>query len=308
MTGEKYQKNGHPYLTEVAVAYYVSTAVSALTDPATNDFLNTPSAAALWPVANTQLDFSNPLFIWSDLDMLGESTQQSMMYQNLVASDPNYGYGQYTIQSGSTSFTVWTPGSNGGSVVYAYSSTSSDDNGNPYITTQSGTSAPVVTQQTDMSQALLSDLNGGAYLLSKSCIMNVNGAATSSSSLGSSTVTVTETFVAPKQYSVSYSAISPVTTTDDNGNKIPVIVQITDTFQAPVVGQSTGGSQNYYNNPPLDDALQQQFIAGIPFCAQYLGGMTSGQAVSLVTTESPIIQTICGILTQPADPTKYISD
>lgn len=178
-----------------------------------------------------------------------------MMYQNLISDDPNNGYGVYSIQPYSTTFTTWSSlaanNSNydnvnaGSTTTYAYGS-ALDSDGNPYIMQSVGGGAltQVVPQTTSMSGAVLAALNAGAFLLTKSYTMNLNGNLVSTNA--SSSITVTQSCVQPYQYQITY--------TDSDKN------QVSDTFQVPIsTSTAPGASSNSYNNPPLDAVLQQSF-------------------------------------------------
>lgn len=288
VTGERYNTNGDPYLTEVTVAYYVP-------QPTTGT-LN-------YPVANSVLDYSNPLFIWGSLDMFGEASQLSMMYQNTDQQNPNdpyNGYNVYQLQPYSTTFTMWLPGGSAGegtATIYGYSATESDSDGNPYITTTVGTTT-MTTTETDMSAVLLKVLNSGSFLLAKSYTMNLNGASVAVGTTTSAIVTVTESSIAPKQYQISY--------TDSMSNSI------TDIFQMPValdvsagasstdVGGAPGASPNDYNYPPLDAQLQLELLQGVPFCAKIIGSRPYTTKTAPVSGSSVGTNgIICGILSKP---------
>ena len=307
VTGERYHTNGHPYLTDVTVAYYVPLVTSTNATTQT-----TTSSLPAYPVQNSGLDYSNPLFLWGGLDMFGENTQLSMMYQNTDpdSGDNNIGYNVYNLQQYSTTFTTLLPGATkgtGAATIYGYAQpvinadgsvtpAPADGNGKPYITATVDVTTTTTTTEISMSTVLLKALNGGSFLLTKSYTMNLNGGLGGG---GSSMVTVTESDIAPKQYQISY--------TDSDGN------QVTNTFQMTVPLSSSGagvpgGAPNYFNNPPLDAALQLQLLQGVPFCAQVVGSRLYGTTTQPVSGSSlGNNATICGILTQP--PTgSYISN
>jgi hypothetical protein len=273
VTGECYSPDGTPRLSQITVAY------------------NFAGNASTGIVANSAFDFSNPLFVWGELDLLGESLQGYMMYQDTNA-DPSSGYNQYQVQPYSTSFTLY----NGGTpTVYAYTV---DVTGNIQIT-QNGN--PMSPQQTSMSSVLVNALNGGASLATKSYTMNINGVIPSGTPAAGATVTVTETYATPKQYMISY--------TDAAGDLI------TDMFQTPVtsgVGTAPGASTNIYNNPPLDASLQGQLLQAKPFCARVFASCPYGQetvqnintTIANATTQQKELALgttgiTCGLLYQP---------
>ncbi len=263
VTGECYSPDGTPRLSNITVAY------------------NFSGNASTGIVANSALDFSNPLFVWGELDLLGESLQAYMMYQD-TNTDPVNGYNQYQVQPFSTSFTLY----NGGTpTVYAYAT---DASGHIQIT-QNGN--PMTPAQTSMSSVLVSALNSGSSLATKSYTMNVNGVVPSGTPGAGAAVTVTETFVAPKQYMISY--------TNAAGSLI------TDMFQTPVMsgpGTAPGASINTYNNPPLDASLQAQLLQGKPFCARVFASCPYGQETvqNSNTTNLGTTGVTCGLLYQPA--------
>ncbi len=266
VTGEQYDVSGNPYLAPVMVAYWVAT---------------NPSLP-LKPFTNNDFDFSNPLFMLTNFDDETQMTQIKMLYQNTdVNGDPNYGYQQYSLQPYSVQFS-FSDGS-GKSTVYAYGS-ALDTNGNPYIT-QNGTQISPAT--TNMTSVLLSALNSGLYLSTKTYTMTLNGAA--SPTLSSSTLTVVETAVSPVQISITY--------TDTSGNVI------TDIFQAPNPTQALQGtgSSNAYNNPPLDGNLQNILLQAKPFWAEVVGArpFNSTPGIPLVSPDGNSPAIVCGLLTQP---------
>ncbi|MCX7351973.1 MAG: hypothetical protein NTW22_01640, partial [Proteobacteria bacterium] len=276
VTGECYSPDGTPRLSNITVAY------------------NFTGDASTGIVANSAFDFSNPLFVWGELDLLGESLQAYMMYQDTNSGDSSYGYNEYQVQQYSTSFTLYNGGT---STVYAYAV---DASGNIQIT-QNGN--PMSPKQTSMSSALVSALNGRSSLATKSYTMNINGVVPSGTPNAGATVTVTETFVAPKQYMVSY--------TDAAGDLI------TDMFQTPVTsgtGTAPGASaQNpAYNNPPLDASLQAQLLQGKPFCARVFASCPYGKETvqninTTIATATTAVKELalgttgvtCGLLYQP---------
>ena len=287
VTGECYSSDGTPRLSEITVAY------------------NFSGDETTGIVGNSALDFSNPLFVWGELDMLGESLQAYMMYQDTKDNDPSYGYNEYQVQQYSTSFTLYKGGN---PTVYAYAV----DAGNIQIT-QNGN--PMSPAQTSMSSALVTALNNGSSLATKSYTMNINGVVPSGTPVAGATVTVTETFVAPKQYMISY--------TDANGDLV------TDMFQTPVTsgpGTAPGASMDStvtpsipkYNNPPLDASLQAQLLQGKPFCARVFASCPYGQetvqnintTIASATTAAKELALgttgiTCGLLYQPATATSF---
>ncbi len=271
VTGECYNSDGTPKLSQIMVAY------------------NFSGSSSTGIVANTAMDFSNPLFVWGDLDLLGESLQTNMFYQDTNSGDPSNGYNQYQVQQGSTVFTVFTPGSSKGvagtQTTYAYG-TETDANNNLLIT-QNGTT--MVPNQTSMSTVLVNALNGGASLVSKSYIMNIGGIIPSGTPPAGASVTVTETFTNPKQYMVSYT---------NSGGTLT-----NDMFQVPVqAGTAPGASQNAWNNPPLDATLQQQLMQAKPFCASVFGSCPYLKEVAnqVSITALGTVPVTCGLLYQPA--------
>ena len=282
VTGECYSPDGTPRLSDITVAYH-------FTGDATTGI-----------VANSALDFSNPLFVWGELDLLGESLQAYMMYQD-TNDDPSNGYNQYRVQQYSTSFTLY----NGGTpTVYAYEVGA---DGSLQIT-QNGSAIP---NQTSMSSVLVSALSSGASLATKSYTMNSNGVVPSGTPVAGATVTVTETFVTPKQYMISY--------TITNADGTTTVIQ--NMFQTPVTsgtGTAPGASTNTYNNPPLDASLQAQLLQGKPFCARVFASCPYGQETvqNINTTIADATNAVkelalgttgitCGLLYQPATATSF---
>jgi hypothetical protein len=263
VTGECYSPDGTPKLSTITVGY------------------NFSGNASTGIVANTALDFSNPLFVWGELDLLGDSLQACMMYQDTNA-DPSSGYNFYQVQPYSTSFTIYngkTP------TVYAYGTSATG----AIQITENGT--PMNPVQTSMSTVLVNALNGGGSLATKSYTMNINGVVPSGTPVAGATVTVTETYASPKQYMISY--------TDAAGTLI------NDMFQVPVTsgtGTAPGGSTNSYNNPPLDATLQAQLLQGKPFCARVFASCPYGQETvsNINTTNLGTTAVTCGLLYQPA--------
>lgn len=277
ITGECYAPDGTPRLSKVSVAY---------------GFSGTPSTGM---VKNSQLDFSNPLFMWGELDVLGEATQTNMFYQDTNSSDPSNGYNQYQLQPASTVFTVFTGGANGAAgsqTTYAYS-TQTDANNNPLVTQNGTVMSPA---QTSLSDVLVAALNAGASLLSKSYLMNIGGIIPSGTAAPGSSVTVTETFTNPKQYMVSY--------TNQSG------AVVNDMFQAPVLGDPgnlPGASANLYNNPPLGASLQQQLMQATPFCARVFASSPYGQETAANVNIQQLGSTpvTCGLLYQPTTASSF---
>lgn len=274
ITGECYHTDGTPYLTDVAVAYYVSPDVTQN------------------PVSNTALDYGNPLFVWGGLDIFGQETQQYVMYQNTALNDQNNGYKIYSIRPYSSSFTTWKPSgagsTKGTTITYAYILNTDGSYG---ITQSVNGAASVKISATDMQTLLSNAFKGGAFLLTKSYVMDLDGMPGATAS--SSTITVDQSCVRPYKYQISFAG---------NGG-----VNIVDSFQTTVPNSAPGASQNDYNNPPLDASLQQKLANGIPFCAQLLGSRTygSGNQNSQLTqgangvTSLGVNPTVCGVLAQP---------
>lgn len=268
VTGECYSPDGTPKLSTITVGY------------------NFSGNASTGIVANSTLDFSNPLFVWGELDLLGESLQAYMMYQDTNA-DPSNGYNLYQVQPYSTSFTVYKGTT---STVYAYGTSSTG----AIQITANGT--PMNPLQTSMSTVLVNALNGGGSLATKSYTMNINGVVPSGTPAPGATVTVTETYASPKQYMISY--------TDAAGNLIQ------DMFQVPVTsgaGTAPGASSNTYNNPPLDASLQAQLLQGKPFCARVFASCPYGQETvqNINTTNLGTTTFTCGLLYQPSTASSF---
>jgi len=288
VTGECYNPDGTPRLSNITVAY---------------DFTGTATTGI---VPNSALNFSNPLFVWGELDMLGESLQAYMMYQDTNVNDPSNGYNQYQVQQYSTSFTLYDGGS---LTVYAYGV--DPVTGNMQQITQNG--KPMTPQQTNMSTVLVNALNGGASLVSKSYTMNMNGVVPVDTPQAGATVTVTETFVAPKQYMISYTSNN----LDVNDNKVPV----NDMFQVPVTsgpGTAPGASTNSYSNPPLDASFQAQLLQAKPFCARVFASCPYGQETAqnintTIATDGTAEKVLtlgtsgvtCGLLYQPVSAASF---
>ncbi len=282
VTGECYSPDGTPKLSNSTVAY------------------NFTGDSTTGIVANSALDFSNPLFVWGELDLLGESLQANMMYQDTNSFDPSNGYNQYQVQPFSTSFTLY----NGSKpTVYAYAV---DGTTGAVQITQDGN--PINPVKTSMSATLVAALNSGATLATKSYIMNINGVIPSGTPAAGATVTVTETFVAPKQYMISYT------------NAAGTVVN--DMFQAPVIsgtGTAPGVSSKAYNNPPLDAPFQAQLLQGKPFCARVFASCPYGKETvqnintTIATTDSTQQKELalgttgitCGLLQQPATASSF---
>ena len=274
MSGQRYDIQGNPYLSDVAVAYCITSTQSAPTGT----------------VSNGNLDFSNPLFVWGQLDILGEALNTIVMFQDINPYDTvSYGFNIYSVAQGASNNIFFNLLGHDLKTITQYSYSSIGSVQTAVLGSDGVYSAaqPVSPASTNLTQSVLDAIQNGSYLIQKGYSLYLGGSSSGMS------IDVTETCIAPKQYTVicyGYNA---------SGGSLDTTYYFQTPQQSIPVTAITAATLQSYNNPPLDAGLQNQLIAATPFSATLFGSRAFGSSMPISapsTAGLTVPQTICGLL------------